>query len=63
MNERTRWAIDVTGMRFQLVERLDSAIPDGQECAKLFAGDGEPLIDEGYGFFRHPFGGRYKLVD
>ena len=66
MTERMRWAIDVTGRRFPLVERAEfigREQPSDASEPKFLTRDGQPLIDEGDGFFRNPFGGCYKLVD
>ena len=70
MYERKRRAIDVAGQHIELVERLEFTFGEKSDRAakppastKMFSSDGQPLIDEGDGFFRNPFGGRYKLTD
>ena len=66
MTERMRCAIDMAGRRFVLVERSESdgdGKPSDASAAQLVTRDGQPLIDEGDGFYRNPFGGCYKLVD
>lgn len=70
MYERRRRAIDLAGHRVELIERQESDFvetPDGGmkylAPAKLFGPDGKQLIPEGHGFFRTPFGLRFKLID
>ena len=70
MYERKRRAIDVAGQRVQLIECQESAwvetVNGGMKYlapAKFFGPDGRQLIPEGNGFYRTPFGVRYKVVD
>lgn len=70
MYERKRRAIDLAGRRVELIERQEAGfmeMPDGRTNyrapAKFFEPSGKQLIPEGHGFFRTPFGVRYKLID
>jgi len=69
MFERKRRAIDLCGQRVDLTERRESGrqeTTDGPKHgapAKFFGPDGRQLIPEGHGFFRTPFGIRYKVID
>jgi hypothetical protein len=70
MYERKRRAIDLAGQRVELTERQNSRFLETANGsanysapAKFFGPDGRQLIPEGHGFFRTPFGIRYKVVD
>jgi hypothetical protein len=70
MYERKRRAIDLAGQRVEIIQRQESrsiVTLDGRKKylgpAKFFGPDGRQLIPEGRGFFRTPFGIRFKLVD
>lgn len=68
---RRRKALDPDGNPVEILERRDpghhsltSDRPNGHNDApKFFGPDGRPLVPEGHGFFRNPFGVRYKTVD
>jgi hypothetical protein len=66
MYERKRRAIDIEGNSVEILERQAEALDAGPEylgAIEYLGPGGEPLIPEGYDFYRTPFGLRYKLVD